>query len=81
MLKQLLVVFLLVNAFSGGLASHKQHCKRVASKFGMKKCPPALDSCVCHGFRVVSFDPLFGSRRVRSLINICSINHLKINRL
>jgi hypothetical protein len=39
MLKQLLVVFLLVNALFWGLASHKQHCK-VASKFGMKKCPP-----------------------------------------
>lgn len=39
MLKQLLVVFLLVNALFWGLASHKQHCK-VASKLGMKKCPP-----------------------------------------
>ena len=39
MLKNLLVLFLLVNALFWGLASHKQHCN-VASKFGMKKCPP-----------------------------------------
>lgn len=39
MLKNLLVLFFLVNALFWGLASHKQHCK-IASMFGMKKCPP-----------------------------------------
>lgn len=39
MLKDLLVLFLVVNSLFWGLASHKQHCS-VASKFGMKKCPP-----------------------------------------
>ena len=39
MLKNLLVVFFLLNALFWGMASHKQHCK-VASLFGMKKCPP-----------------------------------------
>tara|TARA_Y100000389_G_scaffold170577_1_gene177659 strand:+ start:209 stop:406 length:198 start_codon:yes stop_codon:yes gene_type:complete len=39
MLKNLLTLFFLVNALFWGLASHKQHCK-VASMFGMKKCPP-----------------------------------------
>lgn len=39
MLKNLLVLFFLVNAVFWGLASHKQHCK-IASIFGMKKCPP-----------------------------------------
>ena len=35
----LLALFFLVNALFWGMASHKQHCK-VASMFGMKKCPP-----------------------------------------
>lgn len=39
MLKNLLTLFFLVNALFWGLASHKQHCK-LASVFGMKKCPP-----------------------------------------
>lgn len=39
MLKNLLVLFFLLNALFWGMASHKQHCK-VASLFGMKKCPP-----------------------------------------
>ena len=39
MLKNLLVLFFLLNALFWGMASHKQHCK-VASVFGMKKCPP-----------------------------------------
>lgn len=39
MLKNLLTLFFLVNALFWGLASHKQHCK-LASMFGMKKCPP-----------------------------------------
>lgn len=39
MFKKLLISFLLANAVFWGLASHKQHCK-VASMFGMKKCPP-----------------------------------------
>tara|TARA_A100001011_G_scaffold345411_1_gene381080 strand:+ start:2181 stop:2378 length:198 start_codon:yes stop_codon:yes gene_type:complete len=39
MLKNLLALFFLVNALFWGLAPHKQHCK-VASMFGMKKCPP-----------------------------------------
>ena len=39
MLKNLFVLFFLLNALFWGMASHKQHCK-VASVFGMKKCPP-----------------------------------------
>jgi len=39
MLKNLLVLFFLLNALFWGMASHKQHCK-VASSFGMKTCPP-----------------------------------------
>lgn len=39
MLKNLLTLFFLANALFWGLASHKQHCK-LASMFGMKKCPP-----------------------------------------
>jgi hypothetical protein len=39
LLVQIFVLFLLLNAFFWGFASHKQHCK-VAAAFGMKKCPP-----------------------------------------
>lgn len=38
-LKSLLVLLLIANALFWGLASHHQHCA-LASKFGMKKCPP-----------------------------------------
>lgn len=39
MLKQLLILFFLVNALFWGLATHKQHCK-LAAMSGMKTCPP-----------------------------------------
>ena len=39
MLKNILVLFFLVNAFFWGLACHKSHCK-VAKMFGMNNCPP-----------------------------------------
>lgn len=39
MLKNILVLFFLVNALFWGLASHKSHCK-VAKMFGMNNCPP-----------------------------------------
>ena len=39
MLKQLFILFFLVNALFWGLATHKQHCN-LASMIGMKTCPP-----------------------------------------
>ncbi len=39
MLQNIIVGFLVLNALFWGLASHKQHCV-LASKLGVKKCPP-----------------------------------------
>ena len=39
MLQNIIVVLLILNSLFWGLASHKQHCA-LASKFGIKKCPP-----------------------------------------
>lgn len=42
MLKQLLVLFLLLNALFWGLASHKNHCNLAKMLLGAKpsQCPP-----------------------------------------
>ena len=39
MLKNLIVIFFVLNALFWGLANHSQHCS-LASMFGMSTCPP-----------------------------------------
>jgi hypothetical protein len=39
LLRNLVVLFFLVNALFWGLAKHSLHCK-VANMLGVKKCPP-----------------------------------------
>ena len=39
MLKNIIVLFFVINGLFWGLASHSQHCN-LASVFGMVKCPP-----------------------------------------
>ena len=39
MIKNIMIIFFLLNALFWGLASHSQHCK-LASSLGVKSCPP-----------------------------------------
>ena len=39
MIKNIIVLFFVINGLFWGLASHSQHCN-LASVFGMVKCPP-----------------------------------------
>lgn len=38
-IRQILILFFLLNALFWGFASHKQHCS-LAAKMGVKQCPP-----------------------------------------
>jgi hypothetical protein len=39
MIKNIIVLFFVINGLFWGLANHSQHCN-LASVFGMVKCPP-----------------------------------------
>lgn len=38
-LKHIVIIILILNALFWGLGNHQQHCK-IASIFGISKCPP-----------------------------------------